>query len=93
MSLRDWLGAATPATSATDKRPTPSSVATVATIAGGSNPHDGPTWFAWQVRTRDGWREVRFVPPANRARVALHYPGLEAAPMPELSFGGGFNGD
>ena len=77
------LGVATLATSATQEPQTGRTVATVATVAGGDNLRDGPTAFAWRVRTHGGWREVRFVPPANRSRVALHYPGLEAAPMPD----------
>lgn len=82
MSLRDWLTLATPATPATVGSQQTPSVATVATVAGVVN--SPGTYFAWQVRTPAGWREVRFVPPADRARVALHYPNAEAAPMPEV---------
>ena len=79
MTLRDWLHPATLATPATLPPPNPPTVATVATVARVTA--DG-THFAWAVQTPDGWREVRFVPPANRARVALHYPGCLAAPLP-----------
>lgn len=43
MALRDWLGVATLATSATVGGATGRSVATVATVAGGSTPQTGPT--------------------------------------------------
>lgn len=43
MALRDWLGVATLATSATVGGATGRSVATVATVAGGSTPQNGPT--------------------------------------------------
>lgn len=79
--LSGTVEAATLATTATQQPETVPTVATVATVATGGNPRDGPTAFVWRVRKPEGWLEVRFWPPANRRRAAMHYPELEAAPM------------